>query len=227
MSRGFLRARPAGAAWCVVGLLVFFPVFASGCGSLDLSGGSVGPPEGAQSLTIETDDGASLAATAWGNGDTWIVAVPGATTDRSVWYRPGERIVASTSTRMLAFESRRGPSWDDDIAAAIAFAHANGARHVIVAASSASSQAALAKGALEDGVILVSPPAFTSAAVKAPVLVIAAESDGDAADAAKGLGTALGQSPVIVGGDGHGADLLRDSSAALDAVVSFVTARSR
>ena len=185
-------------------------------------------------IRFRASDGVRLIGVALGRGKAGVVLGHQSNDDLCPWL-PFARRLAKAGFRAFAFDFRRHGSsawptrpsslWrvDLDMAAAVRELRRRGATSVVLAGASMGGSAALAAGAAirppVAGVISVSAPAvFVSldgvAAVRratVPLLLVAAQDDGDFADAARALHAAAGSREKelhVLPGGGHGTGLL-------------------
>jgi pimeloyl-ACP methyl ester carboxylesterase len=138
--------------------LLFLLVFSFNVFSKDI------PPE----VDFPSTDGTLLSAHRFGDGPDWVILAHMFPTDQTSWF-PLAETLATRGYSVLTFDFRGyGDSHgvkeiykiDRDLAAAVHFARANGARRIVLIGASMGGTAALKVAAAEpvDGVIALSPP---------------------------------------------------------------------
>ncbi|HET6370692.1 MAG TPA: alpha/beta fold hydrolase, partial [Nitrospiria bacterium] len=138
--------------------ILFLLVFSFNAFPIDL------PPE----IRFPSTDGTILSAHRFGDGPDWVILAHMFPTDQSSWYSLAGTL-ASKGYSALTFDFRGyGGSQgvkeiykiDRDLAAAVHFAQANGARRMVLIGASMGGTAALKVAASEPvaGVIALSPP---------------------------------------------------------------------
>jgi pimeloyl-ACP methyl ester carboxylesterase len=185
-------------------------------------------PAEPQDVTI-TSGGFALDATVWPGGPIWVVLGHMLPADKSSWTGFAAEAQKAGFT-VLAYNNRGyGNSEGDkepfqlytDAAAAIAHAQENGARQVIYGGASMNGATAIKLGEFYEfeGIMALSPvatfPSVTNAVDSAhevyePVLIVAAEDDGNATTVLDRFLDALGSGGdwIVLPSGGHGTDML-------------------
>ncbi len=196
-------------------------------------------PQGAQIVTIDTQDGEKLEAALVGSGTTGVVVVHGANANRTNWYDAGAKIAAG-GYQVLMIDLRgtgnstgkRRTNQDIDTVAAAAWLEGHGANKIALIGSSmgATSVLVAATERAVAGVVALSPPqasfAMDAAAaapkITVPVMLFAAEGDKTYAESTRALGKLLGVEPNIVSGSGHGTGMFADNPDVVDKIITFL-----
>ena len=182
-------------------------------------------------LIVATSDGLELEARVWGEGDTYVVLAHMRPADMTSWF-DFARLLAGEGYTSLAFNFRGyGESEVDDendfsvavdVRAAVDAAIADGAEEVFVIGASMGGTGAVAASASNEiaGTVTLSAPdefegvnaASLAQFVDSPLLLIAADDDGDAAENALAIAAQAKREPelVFLSGDQHGTNMFAE-----------------
>ncbi len=227
------RSRTAGLGGAPILATVVAVVLLASC-STDLPD----PPAGARRIRITTSDGERLAAVELGQGPRVAILSHGATGTKEDLYGLATAL-AEDGWRVIAYDARgvgsstgvRGQDRPEDLRAVVEMARGAGAERLVLLGGSLGGSLSIAMAARlrADAVVALSPPADAFGALRAapalrgrlPVLVAVAEDDAPFADDARRLAGALGVSPVVVSGAGHGTGMFREHPELIARIVSF------
>jgi pimeloyl-ACP methyl ester carboxylesterase len=221
-----MRRRTA-AVWLLAALVL------SACGNGDASESTGTDPnvDPGRDFSFTTSDGLDLEARLWGDGDDYVILAHMRPADMTSWF-DFARLLADEGYTALAFNFRGyGESESDDqaefsvaedVRAAIDAANAAGAADVFVVGASMGGTGAVVAAASNDiaGVVTLSAPdvfedvdaVSWADEVEAPMLLIAADEDGSAAEDALAIAAASNQEPevVVLSGGQHGTNLFAE-----------------
>jgi pimeloyl-ACP methyl ester carboxylesterase len=180
---------------------------------------------------VTTSDGLDLEARMWGDGDNYVVLAHMRPADMTSWFEFA-RLLADEGYTALAFNFRGyGESETDDenefsvavdVRAAVDAAVADGAAQVFVIGASMGGTGAVAASASNEiaGTVTLSAPdefegvnaASLAQFVDTPLLLIAADGDGDAAENALAIAAEAKREPelVVLSGDQHGTNMFAE-----------------
>jgi dienelactone hydrolase len=215
-----------------VSVVVLAATSATGC-----SGPPPDPPAGAREVAIATAGGERLAAVELGSGGDLAVLSHGATGTKEDFYELAGAFAAD-GWHVIAYDARGAGqaggmtevSRREDLRAVVAYADPPATRSLLLAGGSigASLSLAMAPKLDAEAVVSLSAPGAAFGALEAaealretPVFVAAAEDNEPFASDARAIARALGVSPTIVSGDGHGTGILDDHPELIDAIIAF------
>ena len=196
------------------------------------------PPAGARRIRIDTADGELLSAIEVGRGRRVAVLSHGVTGTKEDFYGLASTFV-DDSWRVFAYDARGvgistgtlGGDREEDLRAVVDHARATGAETVLLAGGSlgASLSISMAQELNADAVVSLSAPAEAYDALEAarelrhsiPTFVAAASDNEPFATDARAIAAALGVTPTIVSGDGHGSGMLRDHPQLTEEILAF------
>ena len=197
------------------------------------------PPAGSRTVAIHTPDGITLDGIEVGDGRDVAVLSHGATGTKEDFYGLAAAF-AKDGWRVIAYDARGvGDSTgeedfgkrDVDLRTVVEYARRTGAATLLLAGGSlgASLTISMADELHADAIVSLSAPASTFGALDAarrigssiPAFVAAAADNQPYADDARRIAEALGVSPDIVSGDGHGTGMLRDHPSMIVQIVSW------
>jgi alpha-beta hydrolase superfamily lysophospholipase len=223
----------------IVSALVVAGMAAGACGR-----GVPDPPKSARRISFATADGETLSAVELGQGANVVVFSHGATGTKEGFYGIASAF-ADDGWRAIAYDARgvgdstgtRGQDREEDLRAAVEHAVATGGRRIVLAGGSlgATLSIAMAQELDAQAVVSLSAPAESYGAIEAaralrgtvPAFVAAAEDNEPFASDARSLAVALGVTPTIVSGDGHGSALVHDHPELIGAIVAFADSAVR
>jgi pimeloyl-ACP methyl ester carboxylesterase len=219
-----MRRRTAAALLCAA-------LFLSACGSDAVSDatGSDTVPDPGRDFPITTRDKLSLEARAWGSGTTFVVLAHMRPADMTSWF-DFARLLADEGYTAIAFNFRGyGESEGDegefnvaaDVRGAVAAALAANADDVFIIGASMGGMGAIAAAAGDQitGTVALSAPAEfeelktskLAPLVKSPLLLIAADEDGEAANDALAIASDKPDAEILVlPGAQHGTNLFAE-----------------
>lgn len=196
------------------------------------------PPAGTRRVEIRTSDGERLDAIELGRGPDVAILSHGATGTKEDFYGLAAAF-ADGGWRVIAYDARgvgsstgtRGADRPEDLRSVVEHARASGAVRIVLVGGSlgGSLSISMAEELGADAVVALSPPANAFGALEAapglrdrtPVLVTVAEDNTPFPDDARRLADALGTSPIVVSGAGHGTGMFRDHPDLMNTVVAF------
>ena len=189
------------------------------------------PVDPGREFSFTTSDGLELEARLWGEGDTYVILAHMRPADMTSWF-DFARLLADEGYTALAFNFRGyGESEIDDqaefsvaedVRSAIDAANDAGATEVYVVGASMGGTGAVVAAASNDieGIVALSAPDVFEGVdavnwaddVEAPMLLIAADEDGSAAEDALAIAAASNQEPevVVLSGGQHGTNLFAE-----------------
>jgi len=187
-----------------------------------------------------TGDGLNLEARVWGEGETYVVLAHMRPANMTSWF-DFARLLADEGYTALAFNFRgygQSESNDEaefdvgtDVRAAVDAAFTDGADKVFVIGASMGGTGAVVAAASKNvagTVTLSAPDAFEGAdatervkAVKTPLLLIAADEDGNAAEDAFAIAAKSKREPevVVLSGSQHGTNLFAEHNDELTTLI--------
>jgi alpha/beta superfamily hydrolase len=200
--------------------------------------GAADPPAGSRRLVITTSDGERLDAVQVGNGRDVAVLSHGATSSKEDFFdlaaalaRDGWRVIAYDARGVGESTGTRGVDREEDLRAVVERARSDGLQSLLLGGGSlgASLSISMAPELHAHAVISLSAPADAFDAIATartlgstiPAFVAAAADDQPFAGDALDLARALGTTPVIVSGDGHGTGMFDDHPDLIDRAVAF------
>jgi pimeloyl-ACP methyl ester carboxylesterase len=197
------------------------------------------PPAGSKAIAVHTPDGITLDGIEVGDGPDVAVLSHGATGTKEDFYGLAAAF-AKDGWRVIAYDARGvGDSTgeqdfgkrDVDLRAVVEYARRTGPTRLLLAGGSlgASLTISMAEELRADAIVSLSAPASSFDALSAarrigasiPAFVAAAADNQPYAGDARRIAEALGVTPDIVSGDGHGTGMLRDHPAMIDQIVSW------
>jgi pimeloyl-ACP methyl ester carboxylesterase len=234
-----MRRRKAAALLCVA-------LFLSACGS-DAASEGTGTntiPDPGRDFPIITSQGLRLEAKAWGTGETYVVLAHMRPADMTSWF-DFARLLADEGYTAVAFNfSGYGESEGeegefqvaDDVRAAVNAALADEASEVFVIGASMGGTGAVAAAVSNNiaGIVTLSAPfVFESLdldtalpSVSTPLLLIAADEDGDAANDALAIASAVVDAELLVlPGAQHGTNMFAEHGVEItERILAFLAA---
>jgi pimeloyl-ACP methyl ester carboxylesterase len=223
--------RPSSLNILLLGAVV---LSSAACGGAD----QPDPPPGSTHVTITTSDGERLDAIELGQGKDVAILSHGATGTKEDFYSLASGF-ANAGWRVIAYDARgvgdstgtEGANREEDLRAVVTHARSTDARSVLVAGGSlgASLSLAMARELKADAVVSLSAPAEAYGALDAaghiggtiPVFVAAAADNAPYAGDARTIAAALGVTPTIVSGTGHGTGMFIDHPDLIGTIVSW------
>ena len=218
---------------------------ACGAGTGSTTTGADTTVDPGEAVSITTSDGLELEGRQWGDGADFVVLAHMAPADMSSW-ADFARLLAAEGYTALAFNFRGygrsdGESDDFDVAvdvrAAVDAAMATGAERVFVVGASMGGAGAIAASASSEiaGTVALSAPTEFKGVnaeslaqfVTNPLLLVAAEDDGDAAEDAAAIGASAKTEAqlVLLSGAEHGTNLFAEHGSELaELILDFLAA---
>ncbi len=234
-----MRRRIAAALLCAA-------LFLSACGGDAINAGTGADtiPDPGRDFPITTGQGLNLEARAWGTGSTYVVLAHMRPADMTSWF-DFARLLANEAYTAIAFNFRGYGKSDgeqgefrvaDDVRSVVNAAVDAGATKVFVIGASMGGTGAVAAGAsdLIAGTVTLSAPtvfegldaARISHLVAGPLLLIAADEDGEAANDALKIASGNADAELLVlPGAQHGTNLFAEHGPEITArILDFLAA---
>jgi len=200
--------------------------------------GAPDPPAGSRPLVITTSDGERLQAVQVGAGRDVAVLSHGATSSKEDFFdlaaalaRDGWRVIAYDARGVGESTGTLGADREEDLRAVVERARSDDVQSLVLGGGSlgASLSISMAAELHAQAVISLSAPAAAFDALATaraldgtiPAFVAAAADDQPFAGDAFDLARALGTTPVIVSGEGHGTGMLDDHPDLIGRAVEF------